>query len=231
VPFAAAGAAAAGLPAAVEFFGLNKSPRLNLPGEGDGVGCVAWAGVALAFFIARCFAGVCDGEGDSAGVGDCACEIQMPANPTRAMRGEIFVIISASVRRRRDYSQSNSGDTRSGSGPERNFSTGLERAGRLRYPLPGGPNSGMPQVGCGGFRRRFCPDETVRGQSYSRRHSQARIQDTADQARYARFIDIRRNAFRVGVAARAEIRLSASDVGFWEAGLSAVALAKADHPM
>ena len=77
----------------------------------------------------------------------------------------------------------------------------------LRYPLPGGPDSGMPQVGCGGFRRRFCPDETVRGQSYSRRHSQAGIQNTADQARHARFIDIRSNAFRVGVAARAEIGL------------------------
>ena len=86
MPFAGAGAAAAGLAAAPEVFGLNKSPRLNLPGEGDGAGCVAGAGVALAFFIARCFAGVCDGEGDSAGLGDCACEIQMQANPTRAMR-------------------------------------------------------------------------------------------------------------------------------------------------
>ena len=59
-----------------------------------GLGAVAGAGVAVAFFIARCFAGVCDGEGDSAGLGDCACEIQMPANPTRAMRAEIFVIIA-----------------------------------------------------------------------------------------------------------------------------------------
>ncbi len=144
MPFAGAGAAAAGLTAAPEVFGLNKSPRLNLPGEGDGAGWVAGAGVAVAFFIARCFAGVCDGEGDSAGLGDCACEIQIPANPIRAMRAEIFVIISGSVRRRRDYSQSNSGDTRSGRRPERDFSTGLERAGRLRYPLPGGPDSGMP---------------------------------------------------------------------------------------
>jgi hypothetical protein len=85
-------------------------------------------------------------------------------------------------------------------------------------------------MGGGRLRRRLRPHETVRGQSYSRRHSQARIQDTADQARHARFIDIRSNAFRFGVAARAEIGLSASDVGFWEAGLSAVALAKADHP-
>jgi hypothetical protein len=40
---------------------------------------------------ARCFAG------DSAGVGDCACEIQMPADATTAMRAEIFVNIDRSV--------------------------------------------------------------------------------------------------------------------------------------
>ena len=83
----------------------------------------------------------------------------------------------------------------------------LERACRLRYPLPGGPDSGMPQVGCGGFRRRFCPDETVRGQSNSRRHPETSIQNTADEARHARFIDVRSNAFRFGVAAGAEIGL------------------------
>jgi hypothetical protein len=77
----------------------------------------------------------------------------------------------------------------------------------LRYPLPGGPDSGMPQVGCGGFRRRFCLDETLRGQSDSRRHSQTSLQNTADQARHARFIDIRGNAFGFGLAARAEIGL------------------------
>ena len=38
VPFAAAGVAAAELAAAPEVFGLNKSPSLNLPGEGDGAG-------------------------------------------------------------------------------------------------------------------------------------------------------------------------------------------------
>ena len=58
VPFAGAGAAAAGLAAAIEFFGLNKSPRLNLLGDGDGAGCVAGAGLALAFFVARCFVDV-----------------------------------------------------------------------------------------------------------------------------------------------------------------------------
>lgn len=77
----------------------------------------------------------------------------------------------------------------------------------LRYPLPGGPDSGMPQVGCGRLRRRLCPAEIIRGQSSSRRHSQTSVQTTADQARHARFIDIRSNAFRVGVAARAEIGL------------------------
>ena len=30
-------------------------------------------------------------------------------------------------------------------------SPGLSGPCRLRYPLPGGPDSGMPQVGCGGF--------------------------------------------------------------------------------
>jgi hypothetical protein len=95
-----------------------------------------------------------------------------------------------------------------GSSPQaRDISARIERAGRLRYPLPGGPDSGMPQVGCGGFRRRLCPAEIIRGQSPSRRHSQTSVQTTADQARHARFIDIRSNAFRVGVAARAEIGL------------------------
>ena len=90
---------------------------------------------------------------------------------------------------------------------KRDCSTGLERAGRLRYPLPGGPDFGMPQVGCGGFRRRLCLAEIIRGQSPSRRHSQTSVQTTADQARHAHFVDIRSNAFRVGVAARAEIGL------------------------
>ena len=65
----------------------------------------------------------------------------------------------------------------------------------------------MPEVGCGWLCRSLCFDETVRGQSYSRRHSQARVQDTADQARHACFIDVRSNAVRVGVAAGAEIGL------------------------
>ena len=122
------------------------------------------------------------------------------------MRANIFVIISASVRRRRDYSQLNSGDTRNGRANAIS-GRGLERAGRLRYPLTGGPDSGMPEVGCGGFRRRFRPDETVRGQSNSRRHSQARIQNTADQARHIRVINIRSSVFRSSLVARTEIGL------------------------
>jgi len=62
-------------------------------------------------------------------------------------------------------------------------------------------------MGCGGLYRCLLPDETVRGQPDSRRHSQTGIQDTADQARHARFIDIRSNAFGFGVAARAKIGL------------------------
>ena len=65
----------------------------------------------------------------------------------------------------------------------------------------------MPEVGCGGFRRRFRPDETVRSQSNSRRHSQAGIQNTADQARHIRVIDIRSCVFRVSLVARTEIGL------------------------
>ncbi len=97
MPFAAAGAAAAGLAAVVEVFGLNKSPRLNLPGDGEGVGCAAAArsflaprlafgeaageaageadapvsageAVVSAFLCARRFVGAC--AGDSAGLGD-----------------------------------------------------------------------------------------------------------------------------------------------------------------
>ena len=78
----------------------------------------------------------------------------------------------------------------------------------LRYPLPGGPDSGMPQVGCGGLCRRLCPDETVRGQSYSRRYSQASIQNTADQARHIRVIHIRSGVFRFSLVARTKIGLT-----------------------
>ena len=50
MPFA--GAAAAGLAAAVEVLGLNKSPRLNLPGDADAEGLATAAAPAFvwAFF-------------------------------------------------------------------------------------------------------------------------------------------------------------------------------------
>jgi len=62
VPFA--GAAAAGLAAAVEVFGLNKSPRLNL-GDGEGVGAAA----AVASFLARRLA-FGEAAGEAAGEAD-----------------------------------------------------------------------------------------------------------------------------------------------------------------
>ena len=47
MPLVDAGAAGAGLAPAVEFFGLNKSPRLNLAGEADAAGLAAAAAAAL----------------------------------------------------------------------------------------------------------------------------------------------------------------------------------------
>jgi hypothetical protein len=58
-PRAAAGLSAAGLVAAAEVFGLNKSPRLNLPGEADAAGLAA---VAASFFLLTRF-----GLGEAAG--------------------------------------------------------------------------------------------------------------------------------------------------------------------
>jgi len=47
-PFAGAGGAAAGLAAAVELFGLNKSPKPNLAGEADAAGLAAAAAPVFA---------------------------------------------------------------------------------------------------------------------------------------------------------------------------------------
>jgi hypothetical protein len=66
----------------------------------------------------------------------------------------------------------------------------------------------MPEMGCGRFHRRICADEAVRGQSNSRRHSQARLQNTADEARYVRVVDFRCDAFGPGLAARAKAGLA-----------------------
>ena len=67
----------------------------------------------------------------------------------------------------------------------------------------------MPEMGRRRFYRRVCADETVRGQSYSRRHSQACLQNTPDEARDIRVIDFRRDAFGVGLATRAKAGLVA----------------------
>jgi hypothetical protein len=63
-------------------------------------------------------------------------------------------------------------------------------------------------MGCCRIHRRVCADETVRGQSYSRRHPQACLQNTPDEARDIRVINFRRDVFCVGLAPGAEARLS-----------------------
>jgi len=65
----------------------------------------------------------------------------------------------------------------------------------------------MSEMGCCWFHRRFCTDETVRGESYSRRHSQACLQNTSDEACDVRVIDFRCDAFSSGLAAGAEAGL------------------------
>ena len=63
MPFAGAGPAAAGLVAAVEVLGLNMSPRLNLPGDGEAVGLAA--AVPAAFLALRFSLG--EAAGDAVG--------------------------------------------------------------------------------------------------------------------------------------------------------------------
>ena len=65
----------------------------------------------------------------------------------------------------------------------------------------------MPQMGRRRFRRRVCAHEAVRGESYSRRHSQACFQNTPDEARDDRIIDFRGDAFSFGLVTGAEARL------------------------
>ena len=64
-------------------------------------------------------------------------------------------------------------------------------------------------MGCCRFHRRVCVDEAVRGESYSRRHPQACLQNTSDEASDIRVVDICRDAFGVGLVAGAEAGLSA----------------------
>ena len=66
---------------------------------------------------------------------------------------------------------------------------------------------GCLKMGGGRVCCRLRPDETVRGQPNSRRHPQAGIQDTPDQARDVRVIRLRGDAFCFGLVARAETGL------------------------
>jgi hypothetical protein len=64
VPFAGAGPAAAGLAAAVDVLGLNKSPRPNLAGDADTEGLATAAAPA---FVRACFP-LGEAAGDAAGL-------------------------------------------------------------------------------------------------------------------------------------------------------------------
>ena len=70
----------------------------------------------------------------------------------------------------------------------------------------------MLEMGCRRLHRRVCADEAVRGQSYSRRHPQTCLQNTSDEARDIRVIDICRDAFGIGLVAGAEAGLNYADV-------------------
>ena len=65
----------------------------------------------------------------------------------------------------------------------------------------------MPEMGRCRFYRRVCADETVRGESYSRRHPQACLQNTPDETGNIRIIHLRRDAFGVGLAPRTKAGL------------------------
>ena len=78
----------------------------------------------------------------------------------------------------------------------------------------------MPEMGRRRFRRGFCPDETIRGQSHSRRYSQACFQNTADEACNIRVIDIRSGAFRFSLVAGAETGLTRVRQGGGGTGIS-----------
>ena len=57
------------------------------------------------------------------------------------------------------------------------------------------------------FHRRVRADEAVRGESYSRRHPKTCLQNTSDEARDPRVVDIRRDAFGAGLVAGAKTGL------------------------
>src|SRR4029077_11533915 len=92
----------------------------------------------------------------------------------------------------------------------------------------------MPEMGRCRFYRRVCADEAVRGQSDSRRHSQACLQNTPDEARNIRVIHIRSGAFRFSLVAGAETGLSdlinVVATGLWPVHLGALFHSKGDAP-
>ena len=75
MPFAGAGAAAAGLAAAVEFFGLNKSPRLNF-GDAEGEGLAAATAPA---FVCAPRLPLGEATGDAAGLAAVAAAVCLRA--------------------------------------------------------------------------------------------------------------------------------------------------------
>ena len=79
------------------------------------------------------------------------------------------------------------------------------------------------------IRSGVLPHEAVRGQPHSRRYSEARVQNTAVEARGARFIDIRGDAFGPGLAAGAEVRLELEITN--QSWLSFLIALHATHPI
>ena len=97
VPFAGAVLAAAGLAAAVEVFGLNKSPRLNF-GDAAGEGFAAAAAPAFACFP------LVEAAGDAAGLAAVAAVACLRARPAlgevvgdAAGEGDAAVSVAAAV--------------------------------------------------------------------------------------------------------------------------------------
>ena len=70
-PLAGAGAAVAGLVAAVEFLGLNKSAKVDLAGDGDAAGLAAVAAAACL----RARFGLGEAAGEAAVEGDAAVSV------------------------------------------------------------------------------------------------------------------------------------------------------------
>ena len=78
-PLAGGGLASAGLVAAAEVFGLNKSPKIDLAADGETAGLVVVA--ASAFLRVRFPVGDAAGDGDSAGLVTVAASAFLNPNP------------------------------------------------------------------------------------------------------------------------------------------------------